>query len=45
MNRKTKMRDEMFKYKMGHKGLKQFTLEELDNIALKKWRKRVKHNG
>ena len=41
MKAKDKMRDEMFKYKMGHKGLKQFTLEEIDNVALKKWRRRA----
>lgn len=39
---KRKLRDELFKYSLGYKGLRQFSLEEIKNIALFNWRKRVK---
>ena len=39
---KSKLRDEMWKYKMGHRGLRQFTLEEIKSLPLSKWRRRVK---
>lgn len=41
---KEKMRDEMFKYRRGHKGLKQFTLDEVNNTSVLKWRRRAKNN-
>ena len=39
---KGKLRDEMFKYKMGHRGLRQFTFEEIKSVPIFKWRRRVK---
>lgn len=39
---KEKMRDEMFKYKMGHKGLRQSTLDEVNNTPSLKWKRRAK---
>ena len=42
MNAKTKMRDEMFKYKMGYKGFEQLTLDKINSIPLFKWKRRAK---
>lgn len=39
---KRKLRDEQFKYKMGHRGFRQFTFEEIKSVAIFKWRRRVK---
>lgn len=43
--KKRKLKDELFRYSLGYKGLRQFSLEEIKSIPLFKWRKRAKNEN